>query len=82
MTFGGWYNLYGGDWPTTYQDRGYMLAGSSNAEGLIQHYGVNMAALSDAEISSGEANLEFFQTHYRKFYYSGGWWVFDLRHEP
>ncbi|HEY6736877.1 MAG TPA: hypothetical protein VI322_04140 [Candidatus Saccharimonadia bacterium] len=79
MTFGGWYNLYGGDWPQTYQDRGLMLGGAENAQALIQHYGVNTAAFSDAEISSGEVNLAFFQSHYHLFYHGAGWWVFDLR---
>ena len=82
MTFGGWYNLYGGDWPTTYHDRELMLSGAPNASALIEHYGVNMAAFSDGEVASGAVNLGFYQQTYRQFYYGGGWWVFDLRSRP
>jgi hypothetical protein len=82
MTYAGWYNLYGADWATTWADRGTMLKGGDGAQDLIRKYGVNFAAVSDAEAASGDADLGFFQSHYAIFDHEAGWYVFDLRRAP
>jgi hypothetical protein len=82
MSYSGWYNLYGSDWPTTMSDRGVMLMGGSGAADDITRYHPNFAAFSDAEIASGQANLNFFEGHFRLFDHEDGWWVFDLRAAP
>lgn len=79
MTFGGWYNLYDGNWIQTLQDRGTMLTGEAGAAGLIQQYGLAYAVFSDAEVMNGEANLQFYQDNYKLVMYEYGWWVYSLR---
>jgi hypothetical protein len=82
MTYAGWYNLYGSDWEATWANRSAMLGGEPQAQALIKHYGVNFAAFSDSELTSGQINLQYFQSHYKLFDYQAGWWVFDLRQQP
>jgi hypothetical protein len=79
MTFSGWYNLYDANWPTTLADRDAMLHGDEGALELIRQYGVNYAAFSKWQTSDGEANLNFFSTHFAQVYSQNGWYIFDLQ---
>jgi hypothetical protein len=82
MSYSGWYNLYGSDWATTMNDRGIMLMGGPAALTDISTYHPGFAAFSDTEAYSGQANLDFFQSHFKLVDHEDGWYVFDLRAAP
>jgi len=79
MSYSGWYNLYGNNWPQTLADRTTMLSGGDNAPALIKQYGLTHAVFSDDDVLDGQVKQAFYSAHYQQVTHEDGWWVYDLQ---
>lgn len=79
VSYDGWYNLYGNQWPKTIQDRETMLRGIKSAKELIFEYGLTHVIFSEEEVASGIVNKEFFDTNYKLISSRYGWYVYSLQ---